>query len=190
MRCDEVYRLFPEYLIDELPESERRAVRDHISRCAGCRYHLERMETALRLISMEHAAMPPDSYFARFPRRVMERIGTTVLGDENQRRHGRLYAILVMSGTVAAALSLLLLFMRPGPSLFGPDPNAYRYTPTEIAVVDAGFVDELSIQGLDSLDVSETSGVDLLLNGDPWEALPDLSDEEMEMLLTEFLNET
>ncbi len=187
MRCDDIRRLFPEYLIDELPEHERRAIRDHLSGCADCRSHLERMEEVLGLISSGDGTTASDSYFARFPGRVMERIGTPGSRRITTRRHVRLRSALVLSGTVAAAVALFLMIIRPDAPLFGPGPSAYHYTPTEVAVIDVPPVDESLVQEFDALTVSEMGTVDLLLDADPWEELPDLSDEEMERLHPEIL---
>ncbi|MBN2224661.1 MAG: zf-HC2 domain-containing protein [Deltaproteobacteria bacterium] len=188
MKCDEAKGLLPEYLTGELSDDQDQAIRDHIGRCNSCGAEFARMRSVARLISMGSTVSPPDSYFSRFPGKVMKRINISTSPQRRPRHYRYLRQAIFVSGV--AALALVLLFIWPNDHFDTPGPIARRPIPTEFLVIN-GPSDEELLSLLGSLDLSETGAtVDLLYNADPWEALPDMSDEELEIVLTEILQET
>lgn len=190
MTCDEVLRFLPEYLIGELPDDRNQAIRDHMVPCTNCAFEFARVQSIARRISMGRTGTLPDSYFSRFPNEVMKRIKKSVSPQRTRQYHGNFRQVLLASGAVAAAIALVLLFIWPNRHFNVPGDTARRGIPTEIAVISDPSDEELSSE-IGSLDLSESGGaVDLLYSADPWEALPDISDDEWEILLDELSQES
>jgi predicted anti-sigma-YlaC factor YlaD len=188
MKCDEAKGLLPEYLTGELSDDQGQAIRDHIDRCKNCGSEFAHMRSVARLISMGSTVSPPDSYFSRFPGKVMKRIERFTYPQRRPRYYRYFRQALFVSG--AAAVALVLLYIWPNGNFNTPGHITRRGIPTEFLVVNGPFDEEL-LSVLGSLDLSETGAtVDLLYNADPWEVLPDISDEELEIVFTEILQET
>ncbi len=189
MTCDEISRLFPEYLIGELPERTIREAQDHIAVCPRCASHLAFMESVARRISVRPVDPPSDSYFSRFPGEVMRKIQRVTSGPATQGHSHYIHRALYTS-VAAAAAALLIFFVWPAQRIIGPGHAGRPGAGVHTVAVTASPEEELSHE-IASIDLPDTDGtLDLLYGAEPWEALPDISDAEWIEVLSELSRES
>ena len=70
MDCQEIKKLIPVYLDDELEAAERQQVSDHLQVCADCRAEAQAMEKSWELLAEIEEIEPDPNYRARFWRAV------------------------------------------------------------------------------------------------------------------------
>lgn len=165
MKCKNVNKQMPGYLLGELSEIEKKSIEKHIETCPECAGELKALKEVFDAISKSGAASPPEYYFERFPSRVMERLRENRNGEKAENR--RWLSPVWAAGAVAAAIVLAtLLFV-----------NLYRQidtsTPGGMDMTEV-YENDLTDPVIEVSDISETYGDEL---SDTLSQINDYSDD-------------
>ena len=166
-RCQDAIPLLGPALDDELPQSDRSWLDDHVAGCAACsaRQTLLSAQAAALREQLSQGAARAD--FSRFGDRVMARIAAEDAGPARASLGDRVsvwlsevfaahrFALGAGSGLAAAAAVALLVVLRP------PGPTVAADQPVAVAALDAADKEAQ----IDALDVYGQEGTVLQFPG-------------------------
>jgi hypothetical protein len=109
MKCSNVSKQMPGYLLGELSEIEKKSIEKHIEACLECAGELKRLREVFDRISKGGATFPPEYYFERFPARIMERLKESRNGKEAANRRWLIPAWAAGAVAAVAVLAIVLL---------------------------------------------------------------------------------
>lgn len=105
MRCSRIKRRLSAFLDDELPESKKRSVSEHLRSCDSCRLELEELVCVKESIDLlEELEVPPCFAVAVKEKALAEYRGLRKLPLLERLKHGTVPAVT----TAAVCLSLLI----------------------------------------------------------------------------------